>query len=54
MYTSLDVQLQDSAQRIVSEQVAALVDKRATNGALVAIRPETGEILAMVETSRLL
>ncbi|MDX9991264.1 MAG: transglycosylase domain-containing protein [Anaerolineales bacterium] len=48
VYTSLDVQLQDSAQRIVSEQVAALVDKRATNGALVAIRPETGEILAMV------
>jgi penicillin-binding protein 1C len=48
VYTSLDVQLQDTAQRIVSEQVATLVDKRATNGALVAIRPATGEILAMV------
>ncbi len=48
VYTSLDVQLQDTAQRIVSEQVATLIDKNATNGALVAIRPETGEILAMV------
>ena len=48
VYTSLDSQLQDAAQQIVSEQVATLVDKRATNGALVAIRPSTGEILAMV------
>ncbi len=48
VYTSLDAQLQDTAQRIVAEQVAALVDKNASNGALVAIRPSTGEILAMV------
>jgi penicillin-binding protein 1C len=48
IYTTLDPALQDDAQRIVSEQVARLVDNNAHNGALVAIRPTTGEILAMV------
>jgi membrane peptidoglycan carboxypeptidase len=48
VYTTLDPQLQDEAQRILSEQVAALADKNAYNGALVAIKPSTGEILAMV------
>lgn len=48
VYTSLDLQLQEQAQRIVTQQVAALIDKNARNGALVAIRPSTGEILAMV------
>ena len=46
--TSLDADLQDNAQKIVSDQVAALVDKNAKDGALVAIKPSTGEILAMV------
>jgi len=48
VYTTLDPGLQDIAQQIVTEQVAALVDKNATDGALVAIKPATGEILAMV------
>ena len=48
MYTTLDPTLQDEAQRLVTEQVALLADKNAHNGALVAIRPSTGEILAMV------
>lgn len=48
VYTTLDPQLQDEAQRIVTDQVAALADKNAHNGALVAIKPSTGEILAMV------
>lgn len=48
VYTTLDPDLQDLAQRIVSDQVASLVDHNATNGALVALRPSTGEILAMV------
>jgi penicillin-binding protein 1C len=48
IYTSLDPTLQDEAQRLVTEQVATLVDKNARNGALVAIKPSTGEILAMV------
>jgi membrane peptidoglycan carboxypeptidase len=46
--TTLDAGLQDTAQKIVTEQVAALVDKNASDGALVAIKPSTGEILAMV------
>ena len=48
VYTTLDPQLQVEADRIVSEQVAALAGNDASDGALVAIRPQTGEILAMV------
>ncbi|HSL30414.1 MAG TPA: transglycosylase domain-containing protein [Anaerolineales bacterium] len=48
VYTTLDPVLQDEAQRLVTEQVALLADKNAHNGALVAMRPSTGEILAMV------
>ncbi|RME91025.1 MAG: penicillin-binding protein [Anaerolineae bacterium] len=46
--TTLDPTLQDTAQEIVARQVAALADHNAHNGALVAIVPSTGEILAMV------
>ena len=48
VHTTLDPQLQDLAQQAVSEQLERLADKRATDGALVALRPNTGEILAMV------
>lgn len=48
VYTTLDPVLQDRAQQLVTEQVAAMVDSNAHNGALVSIRPSTGEILAMV------
>jgi len=48
IYTTIDPTLQDEAQRLVTEQLAALTDKNAHNGALVALRPSTGEILAMV------
>lgn len=48
VYTTLDPGLQDTAQALVTQQVATLVDQNATNGALIAIRPATGEILAMV------
>ena len=48
VYTTLDPKLQDEAQRLVTEQVASMVEKNAKNGALVAIKPSTGEILAMV------
>jgi membrane peptidoglycan carboxypeptidase len=40
--------LQDIAQVIVQQQVANLEANNAFNGALVAIRPASGEILAMV------
>lgn len=46
--TTLDAGLQDQAQQLVSNQVASMVDMHATNGALVSIRPATGEILSMV------
>jgi len=48
VHTTLDPNLQKQAEQIVSEQVAALVGNNATNGALVAINPNTGEILSMV------
>jgi penicillin-binding protein 1C len=46
--TTIDPVLQDAAQQMVSLQVAGLADRNVGNGALVAIRPATGEILAMV------
>ncbi|MCK4727159.1 MAG: transglycosylase domain-containing protein, partial [Anaerolineales bacterium] len=48
VYTTLDPELQVAAERIVEEQVADLEEFDAGSGALVAIRPTTGEILAMV------
>ncbi len=48
VYTTLDPGLQDLAEGVVQRQVQALADKSVTGGALVALRPGTGEILAMV------
>jgi len=48
VYTTLDPELQRYAQNAVKKQVDQLVDNNATDGAVVAIRPNTGEILAMV------
>ena len=48
VYTSLDPDMQDTAQQVVTAQVNALANKHVTDGALVAIKPSTGEILAMV------
>ncbi|MCX6039428.1 MAG: transglycosylase domain-containing protein [Chloroflexi bacterium] len=48
VYTTLDPDLEDAAQQSVAAQVTALADKHVTDGALVAIKPSTGEILAMV------
>jgi penicillin-binding protein 1C len=48
VYTTLDPVLQDAAQQSVTTQINALTDKHVTDGALVAIKPSTGEILAMV------
>lgn len=46
--TTLDPGLQDQGEKIVKDQVAKLADKKVSDGALVAIKPATGEILAMV------
>ncbi len=48
VYTTLDPALQDAAQQLVTSQVANLAENNATDGALIAMRPSTGEILAMV------
>ena len=48
VYTTLDPALQEQAEQIVKQQVLGLADRNVTDGALVAIRPNTGEILAMV------
>ena len=46
--TSLDLELQNTAQTIVAEQVQALAARNVSNGALVAMNPKSGEILALV------
>lgn len=46
--TTLDVNKQDVAQRLVSEQVANLSSRDVSNGALISTNPTSGDILAMV------
>ncbi len=48
VYTSLDPALQAEAERQVQAGVAELQGRNVSNGALVALDPRSGEILAMV------
>jgi 1A family penicillin-binding protein len=48
VFTTIDLQWQAEAQRIVTEQVENLKKQHASNAGLVAINARTGEILAMV------
>ena len=50
IYTTLDVELQKYAEQIAREQVQLLIeqDKNASNAAVVAVKNDTGEIVAMV------
>ena len=50
VYTTIDMDLQNFAQKAITDQVSKLDSEghNVDNGALVAIRPATGEILAMV------
>lgn len=48
IYTTLDLNMQNKAQDIVSKSVEDLQKRKATNAALVALRPSTGEVLSMV------
>jgi penicillin-binding protein 1C len=48
IFTTVDPSLQEAAETLVNQQVANLAGNHATDGALVAINPTTGEILAMV------
>jgi len=46
--TTLDLDLQDKAQNVVTEEIAKVESLHITNGAAVVLNPETGEILSMV------
>ena len=46
--TTLDLELQEEAQDIVSSEIDKVKSLRISNGAAVVIDPETGEILSMV------
>lgn len=46
--TSLDLDIQNMAQASVSAEVADLARMRVSNGAALVLKPNTGEILAMV------
>ena len=50
VYTTLDLQLNEEAQRIAARHVRELEagDHNASNACVVSIRPKTGEIMAMV------
>ncbi len=46
--TTLDLELQEKAQAIVTEEVDELEDYKISNGSSVVMDPRTGEIIAMV------
>jgi len=46
--TTLDLELQNKAQEIVTEEVEKLKDKKVSNGAVIVTDPSNGQILAMV------
>ena len=46
--TTIDLDLQGVAERVARAQVEKLKDQHVTNAALVALRPDTGEIMAML------
>jgi len=46
--TSLDLSLQDMAEKTVASEVGKLANLKVSNGAVLLTRPPTGEILAMV------
>ena len=49
IFTTLDLPLQETAERVVTAKVEALQPRfDMDNGALVALKPGTAEILAMV------
>lgn len=48
VYTSIDLGIQKEAEAIVSDGVRKNLARGASNGALVALTPKNGEILAMV------
>lgn len=48
VYTTLDLDTQNMAEQVVSEEVAKLANLNVTNGAAMIVDPRNGQILAMV------
>ncbi len=48
VHTTLDLELQTRAQQIVAQEIAEIEKYRVGNGAALVIKPNTGEILAMI------
>jgi penicillin-binding protein 1C len=48
VYTTLDLRINDMAQTAVVNQISRLAGNNVSNGAVVVLKPVTGEILAMV------
>jgi 1A family penicillin-binding protein len=48
VHTTLDLQMQEIAQEVARERVAALSDRQVTNAALVSMVPQSGEIRVML------
>ena len=48
VYTTLDLDLQETAQASVSAEIENLANYRVSNGAALVTKPNTGEILAMI------
>jgi 1A family penicillin-binding protein len=48
VYTTLDITIQNQAERILKEELTKIKNLNVTNGAILVTKPSTGEILAMV------
>ncbi len=48
IYTSLDLRVQEAAEQVARDRIEDLRKQKATNAAIVVMKPRTGEILAMV------
>lgn len=48
IYTTLDLNVQQTAEQVAKDRIADLRQQRATNAAIVLMKPNTGEILGMV------
>ena len=48
VYTTLDLNVQHAAEQVAKDRIEELKKQKATNAAIVIMRPGTGEILAMV------
>lgn len=48
IYTTIDLQLQQTAQQVATDRIAELVERNIHNASVVVMQPNTGQILAMV------